>query len=112
MVEPLDAGIHSLSNGLPDEAWPRRERLHLALSEWLEPEGANPDELLHLLSDETPLSECDGSRPIFIRNEHYGTRCSTVVAVDRVGTGVIIERRFSPDGLALDETQINFHWQV
>jgi uncharacterized protein with NRDE domain len=34
----------------------------------------------------------------FIRGEHYGTRASTVVAIDRHGSGVIVERRYGPNG--------------
>jgi uncharacterized protein with NRDE domain len=110
MVSQLGTGIYSLSNGLPADAWPRKEQLHLAVSNWLEMADAKPDQLLDLLSDETPLSADDDHSPIFIRDEHYGTRCSTVVAVDRGGSGVIVERRFGPDGLATGETQIAFNW--
>ena len=48
--------------------------------------------------------------PIFIRNPVYGTRCSTVVAIDAEGQGVIIERRFDANGAANGETSLTFSW--
>jgi uncharacterized protein with NRDE domain len=110
LVRKLESGVHSLSNGLPDQIWPRRECLHFAMSQWLQAEDFQLQKLLDLLSDEAPLSDEAGQSPIFIRNEHYGTRCSTVVAVDRLGQGTIIERRFGPDGSPLGETQLTFNW--
>jgi uncharacterized protein with NRDE domain len=109
-VARLDAGIHSLSNGLPEDAWPRREWLHAALGQWLSRDAAIPDELFELLADESPLSADDSHAPIFIRDERYGTRCSTVVVIDNEGVGRIIERRFGPNGLGQDETRIAFSW--
>ena len=46
----------------------------------------------------------------FIRNERYGTRCSSVVAIDRAGAGVIIERRFDELGVVTGETALDFRW--
>jgi uncharacterized protein with NRDE domain len=111
-VVQLDIGVHSLSNGLPGDAWPRRERLHRALAEWLEVEDARAEALLDQLSDETILSDDHEHSPIFIRNERYGTRCSTVVTVDHAGSGLIIERGFGPDGLVIGQTRIAFNWQT
>jgi uncharacterized protein with NRDE domain len=48
--------------------------------------------------------------PIFIRNPVYGTRCSTVVAIDIEGKGVIIERRFDAGGEQTGETWLDFSW--
>lgn len=106
-VTKLSDGIHSLSNGLPGEAWPRRHHLQEALADWLSRDSA-PEALLDILSDETPLSDDDDHAPIFIRAEHYGTRCSTVVVVDRMGNGQIIERCFGPNGTSQGETAIPF----
>jgi uncharacterized protein with NRDE domain len=109
-IAGLDAGVHSLSNGLPTDIWPRKERLRDALNEWLTGDAAAPEDLLDWLADETPLSADDSHSPIFIRDEHYGTRCSTVVAVDRNGSGIFIERCFGPYGFEMGENQIAFSW--
>jgi uncharacterized protein with NRDE domain len=39
----------------------------------------------------------------FIVGERYGTRCSTVLAIDHAGRAQFIERRFAPDGSTLGE---------
>ena len=53
---------------------------------------------------EPPLS------PIFIRNPIYGTRCSTLVAVDEQGNGFISERRYTSAGEVAGETALSFLW--
>ena len=50
--------------------------------------------------------------PPFIRNAIYGTRCSTVVVIDRQGRGTITERRFDAQGEAAGETELPFDWPV
>jgi uncharacterized protein with NRDE domain len=103
----LHPGIHGLSNGHPGENWPRREAAEAELAAWGERDGA-PDELFTMLRDETLLD--DGGLPIFINAPVYGTRCSTVVLVDRDGCGTITERRFAADGSAVGEVAIDFRW--
>ncbi|WP_043084477.1 NRDE family protein, partial [Xanthomonas sp. SHU 308] len=44
--------------------------------------------------------------PAFIRGSDYGTRASTIVAVDAAGHGWIHERRFGPDGVFQGETRL------
>jgi uncharacterized protein with NRDE domain len=48
--------------------------------------------------------------PIFIRNPVYGTRCSTVAAIDRAGRGLVVERRFDARGEPEGETTLTFSW--
>ena len=48
--------------------------------------------------------------PVFIRDRVYGTRCSTVVAIDREGRGTIMERRFSATSEGTGETTLAFEW--
>lgn len=105
---PLPPGLHGLSNGQANETWPRKARLQAALARWLESGKADPAALLEPLSDEQPLGE--GHSPIFIRNVTYGTRASTVFAIDLDGRGVAIERRFGPEGTPLGDTRLDFGW--
>jgi len=44
--------------------------------------------------------------PAFIRGETYGTRASTIIAVDHDGRGFIHERRFGPNGVFAGETVV------
>ncbi len=104
----LKPGIHSLSNAIPNEHWPRKDRLDSAVADWLAGPAERPLELLGLLADETTPDR--DAHPIFIRSPVYGTRCSTVIAVDREGQGQIMERRFGADGAITGETAMHFVW--
>ena len=104
---PLAPGLHGISNGPLDPPWPRTRTLTAALGDWIaadRPIGA----LLDLLRDEIPAEP--GERAVFIRDAVYGTRCSTVVAIDADGAGVIVERRFGPSGVPDGETRLDFTW--
>lgn len=112
--EPVDRGLeqgwHALSNGLLDAPWNRKERLTTATQAWLSSAPDRPERLLAALDDRE--ARAGDERPIFLRNNLYGTRCSTVVAVDRSGRGRIWERRFDASGAITGETEIAFHWLV
>ncbi|MBL0924952.1 MAG: NRDE family protein [Sphingomonadaceae bacterium] len=106
----LDNGIYGLSNAIPDEHWPRKDRLTRAMNSWLADEPHRLDLLLDMLGEEK-LPDQD-AYPIFIHNPVYGTRCSTVVAVRPDGRGRIIERRFDSDGQRIGETSLDFNWAM
>ena len=108
--ERWPGGIYGLSNAETGAPWPRKDRLHRALTEWFAAEGENPVDLFDVLLDEQcPAS---GDPPIFIRNDIYGTRCSTLVAVDGDGGGCIMERRFDRDGNFARESRFTFDWPI
>ena len=106
--EHLPPGIHGLSNAVPDEHWPRTDRLVAGMEDWLKRPATNPDALLDLLAEEAvPDRE---SLPLFIRSPVYGTRCGTIVAVDDAGLGRIIERSFDHSGAISGERSLAFDW--
>jgi uncharacterized protein with NRDE domain len=117
---PLTPGIHGLSNGGFHDRWPKTRQLEASLAEWLEQGSGDVEPLLDALRAETPdpalarPSEGPEPRfaPVFIRNRDYGTRCSTVIAVDGDGAGTIVERRFDPEGVATGETRLAFRWPL
>lgn len=108
-AEDLQPGIHALSNGARDLGWPRKEKLQAALSDWLAGPAHDPLALLAPLRDASDAGT-DMHRPVFIDGPVYGTRCSTIVAVDRHGQGMITERRFGPDATPAGETSLAFDW--
>lgn len=104
----LSFGMHGLSNAIPDEHWPRKERLTRQMAKWLERTADHPEQLLPLLRDEsTPDRD---AHPVFIHSPVYGTRCSTVVAVDHDGQGRIIEQRFDAEGASTGQSALRFRW--
>lgn len=118
----LEPGIYGLSNGALDEPWPKTLRLKAMLLQWIVEDASEPSRLFDVLREETlpasgitPMAPSDVPQeprlsPIFIRNPVYGTRCSTVVAIDHENRGKIVERRFSASGEMIGETRIGFEW--
>lgn len=103
---PLAPGIHGLSNAIANEHWPRKDRLNQVLAEWLGRNAEAPAELLESLGDRS-VPDRD-ALPIFIDSPVYGTRCSTIIAIDHDGRGEIIERRFNATGAISGETALRF----
>lgn len=108
--ETIPPGIHGLSNALLNTPWPKvttakqrmgamqrlpAEELVHGLFTLLADDAKAPDD--QLPDTGLPLDLERAASPIFIRSEGYGTRCSTVVLVDREGT-VYFEERGVPDG--------------
>ena len=118
----LASGIYGLSNGTLDEPWAKTLQLKSSLQSWLAEEGDQFDPLFATLTSEElpdmgthPLSPSDiaiepSETPPFIRHQLYGTRCSTVVAIDRTGHGRIVEQRFDAGGQKTGETALEFRW--
>ncbi len=111
----LDPGVYALSNHLLETPWPKTLRLKQQLLDALADTTMDDLErtLLAALADTEPAS--DDSLPdtgigitwervlssAFIRSADYGTRCSTVLAVDRNGVASVIERTWPrPDEAA------------
>ena len=119
---PLGHGIYGLSNGALDEPWPKTLALKAALTDWLNASGADLAPLFAILASEDrpalglPADEASDiaieprDTPPFIRGPVYGTRCSTVVTVDREGRGRIVERRFDTNGTSTGDTALDFRW--
>ncbi len=97
-----------MSNHLLDTPWPKVERGKHALGELLAAEkDPSPEALLALLASRSrPPDESlpetgvglEWERvlsPLFIESPHYGTRCSTVLLIDREGRVTFVERVFN-----------------
>ena len=107
----LTPGVYGLSNGDLDEPWPKTLRLKAILRDWIHAGARRPQALLDgLLEDTLATAEAAPPSPIFVRNPVYGTRCSTVVAIDHAGRGLIVERRFNAAGEPQGETALPFSW--
>lgn len=118
----LASGLYGLSNGRLDEPWPKTLRLKSCLLDWITGDARDPEWLFEGLHEQVlpdiglePRTPSDVPQeplqsPIFIRNPVYGTRCSTVVAIDTQGRGVIMERRFTADASETGRTSLTFSW--
>ena len=114
----ITPGIHGMSNGGFDAAWPKTRRLCAQMHAWLESGADDPTPLWAALADEQVADDSElphtGVGPelerrlsaAFIRGPKYGTRASTLIAIDYQGRGWISERSFGRDGLFIGETTL------
>jgi len=119
----LPRGVHGLSNGCLNAAWPKIHRGRAAMGTLIQaPEAPSPAAFLDALTDRhqprdewLPETGVGPERerllsPPFIVSPDYGTRCSTVLMIAADGTAVFAERRFDRDGQAVDGQDAHFSW--
>jgi uncharacterized protein with NRDE domain len=117
----LSSGFHKLGNGTLNEFSPRGIALERAVADWLMT-GGDLELLLNSLSSRQSNKHSEvacGVAPgdahglqhsIFILDPDYGTRSSTIVAIDDAGRGQIIERTFTASGSIIQDISIKFQW--
>ena len=117
--QTLTPGIYGLSNGLLNEPWPKVESGKRELKTVLRG-NVDPEPLLNILLDTT--AACDKQLPDtglgiekerllssrFIRSEHYGTRASTVLIVDRQRDVVIWEQTADAQSVCQPVNKVQF----
>ncbi|GLQ91893.1 NRDE family protein [Dyella acidisoli] len=116
----IDPGVHGLSNADFNTPWPKTRALMQRLQAWMDAghevdfaplfraladERQAPDELLPDTGVGVERERWLSSA--FIRGEAYGTRASTIVAMGYDGKGLIIERRFGPNGHFEGESELS-----
>lgn len=114
------AGVHGLSNHLLDTDWPKVRAGRARFAPLLARDTLDSGALFELLADADPVDgELPGgaagrlapenlARLLFIRSPRYGTRCSTVLTIDRAGRVRFEERRFDADGRPAGEARFEF----
>ena len=121
--QALPSGVHGLSNALLNTPWPKVEDGRRRLSQHIAQSGAEDMQALAtLLGDRASFPDdvlpdtgmgIEWERrlsPLFITDPegHYGTRATTVVAIDVTGGLRFLERRWAPDGSLAGETHESF----
>lgn len=119
-LSAVSTGVHGLSNGDLDAPWPKVLRAQTALREWMAGDRASFDPLVEAFGDRTraPDEQLPDTgvglalerrlSPVFVCGPRYGTRATSVIALERAGGGCIVERRFGPDGVPLGQTRLAF----
>ncbi|MFD1706370.1 NRDE family protein [Siminovitchia sediminis] len=117
-IQKLQAGIYGLSNDQLDTPWPKAEKGKQHLQQLLNRSNWNCEDLFKLLADHDPapsdklpqtgipveLEKMLSS--IFIQSPDYGTRCSTVLLIDREHEVHFVERTF--DGGTIQDQAFRF----
>jgi uncharacterized protein with NRDE domain len=106
-VKKLSPGLHGLSNHLLNTPWPKVERGKRKLQPILQKLVVRPDELFEFLYDDQQAP--DDQLPetgiglvreralssMFIKTPNYGSRCSTVILVDKQNNALFSERVYN-----------------
>ena len=108
----LAAGIHGMSNGPLDAAWPKVRRSCERLAAQLSTAQRDAEELLEVLADRTPAADVELPdtgvglaterllSAAFIVAPRYGTRSTSVLVLGR-DAGAALERTHRADGAVL-----------
>lgn len=110
-IEEIEPGVHVISNAFLNTPWPKsnwaKKRFEMAIDR----SGYDENELLKILQntqlypqDELPKTglpvEMERAvSSVFISTEDYGTRSSSIVAVDKNSKAELIELTYSPGSL-------------
>lgn len=112
-IRAVTPGVHGLSNAALDTPWPKLVRTKAALADWVARDADDVEELFAALADRTGAADRDlpatgvtleWERSLaapFIVSDGYGTRCSTLLVVDRDGEARFEERSFGPGGVPI-----------
>jgi len=106
-VEKLSGGFYGISNHLLNTPWPKvirgRQKMEIALKH----PNVTPEQLFGILYDDhvavdaqlpntgLPLERERALSSMFIKTENYGSRCSTVIMVDKGNNVLFSERIFN-----------------
>ena len=123
-IDTLKPGCYGLSNGLLDTPWPKLRKTRAGLERIVHSHADDPNRLLcsllALMADDELAP--DGELPdtgvdleserrhssVFITGDRYGTRSTTVLAIDSAGTAFFRERPYEPGQIAGGERDFQF----
>ena len=119
-IRRLEPGTYGLSNTLLDGPWHKIRRSKSQMLNLLGEDRINESYLMRLMADrqrapveqvETGRFDFDTAHALtapFIVLPNYGTRCTTILIVDREGRWHFTERRFGPGGDKTGESRFVF----
>ena len=122
-IDHLTSGFFGLSNQLLDTPWPKVVRGKRLLEIELRNSHLNIERVLNLLQDESRASDdqlpdtgigIERERALssmFIKTPNYGTRCSTVGAIDRNNQVEFVERVYNLSTFEFDTRRFSFQIQ-
>jgi uncharacterized protein with NRDE domain len=121
-IEKLGRGFYGLSNHLLETSWPKVLRGKEKIKPILDGPLVDPEKLLDVLYDDEvasdeylpntglPLDRERALSSMFIKSEGYGSRCSTVVLIDKTDHVLFTERVY--DTSSFDHTTASFQFKI
>jgi len=119
-LQKLEPGIYGLSNALLNTPWPKVEKSKQYLKKITGQGEIHPWELLNILSDTITAKDDELPdtgvgielerllSPVFTNTKKYGTRCSTVVMVDKNNNVKFVEKTFFANAGNFSTKEFNF----
>src|SRR6056297_830636 len=116
-MQTVAPGIHGISNAYLDTPWPKVEVAKSECKQAIKPTRIDRDMIFRFLknSDTYPEESLPSTglspemekaiSPIFIETEGYGTRCSTLLTIDRPGNVHFTEKTYPVDGDSSEEVK-------
>jgi uncharacterized protein with NRDE domain len=119
-IQKLTAGLYGISNHLLDTPWPKIRKGKAALQDQLNGrQKIDIEKIFNILADRSlaPDNELPQTgvspewerilSPLFITSDVYGTRCSSIVLMEKSGRIMLIERTFlkAGDKIKVGETR-------
>ncbi len=110
-INSITPGIHGISNALLNTPWPKVERAKKLFKKKLNQNKVTDNDLFEILEDRKKFSGKDlpqtGLTPekerevssIFIQTDTYGTRCSSLLYIQKNGDIRFVERTYKPGSL-------------
>ena len=106
-IKKIDPGLYGLSNDLLDTPWPKIVKGKAGLQHLLSKGGeVDPEDVFDLMRDgsyapDAALPDTGVGdvwerilSPLFIESKIYGTRCSSLILIEKTGKSVFYERTF------------------
>jgi uncharacterized protein with NRDE domain len=121
-IQKLESGIYGLSNHLLDTPWPKVEQGKDKFSRAISKSVIEPEVLFEMLYDEKRAEDqllpdtgigLERERALssmFIKTNGYGTRCSTVVLIDRQNNVLYSERTYNV--ATFEHNTLSFQFQI
>jgi|SRR5690554_50402 len=115
VITEIQPGIHGVSNALLNTPWPKLKRAKDELSDRIKNNDLSKTSLFNLLNDQVkaPDSQLPSTgfsnelekdlSSIFIDLENYGTRCSTLLFIDKNEKMEFVERRYLGEAQGVEE---------
>ena len=118
-IRELSSGICGLSNHLLDTPWPKVECGKKRLAKLIANKSFHIDEIFNILSDKTIAEDSNlpdtgfgrdferVASPLFVVNQKFGTRSSSVILIDYQGRVSFSEKTFDKEGNIINAKNYN-----
>jgi uncharacterized protein with NRDE domain len=119
-IRTIEAGLYGLSNHLLETPWPKVQRAKSRIGALMQQLSPDPEALLSALyddeiapDDQLPDTGVGIERermlsPVFIKSSTYGSRCSTVVMVDKSNRAFFAERVYDVSDFSYTTNSFEF----